>query len=46
MTEEEQLAAVQENGRAIQYVRNPNEQVQLAAVQENGYAIELETLKS
>jgi hypothetical protein len=30
-----QLAAVQQNGFAIQYVKNPSEQVQLAAVRQN-----------
>lgn len=31
-----QLAAVQQNGKAIQYIENPSEDAQLAAVQENG----------
>jgi len=35
-----QLAAVQQNRRAIQYLKNPSEAVQLAAVQQDGYAIE------
>ena len=38
-TEEEQLAAVKQNGNAIQFVKNPSELVRLAAVKNNGYAI-------
>jgi len=34
MTEQEQLWAVQQNGYAIRYLKNPSEAVQLAAVQE------------
>ena len=34
------LAAVQEDGYAIQHIENPSESVQLAAVQEDGYAIQ------
>ena len=34
-----QLAAVRQNGYAIEYIKNPSETVQLAAVRENGYAI-------
>ena len=34
-----QLAAVQNNGNAIQYIKNPSIEVQMAAVQENGWAI-------
>ena len=34
-----QLAAVSQNGRAIQYIKNPSEAVQLAAVQQDGWAI-------
>ena len=39
-SEEEQLAAVEQAGQAIQYIDNPSEQVQLAAVTQNGYAIQ------
>lgn len=38
-TEEEQLAAVKENGFVIQYIDNPSEKIKLAAVTENGNAI-------
>lgn len=38
-TEEVQLAAVQQDGRAIIHIKNPSEEVQLAAVQQNGWAI-------
>ncbi len=38
-SEKMQLAAVREDGEAIEYIRNPSEAVQLAAVKENGYAI-------
>jgi DNA-dependent RNA polymerase auxiliary subunit epsilon len=38
--EELKLAAVKQNGNAIQFIENPSEEVQLAAVQQNGYAIE------
>jgi hypothetical protein len=34
-----QLAAVQKDGNAISYIKNPSEQVQIAAVQQNGFAI-------
>ena len=37
--EEEQLAAVNKDGYAIEYIKNPSEEVQLAAVNKNGYAI-------
>jgi len=39
-TEAVQLAAVQQNGRVIQYIKNPSEAVQLAAVQQYGWAIQ------
>lgn len=39
ISEETKLAAVQQDGYAIQYIKNPSEQVQLAAVKQNGYAI-------
>jgi hypothetical protein len=39
-SEADQLAAVQEYGRAIQLIKNPTEKVQLAAVQQDGYAIQ------
>ena len=39
-TEEEQLAAVKENGFVIRYIVNPSEEVQLAAVKQNVYAIQ------
>ncbi len=35
-----QLAAVKENGYAIQYIDNPSEEVQLAAIKRNVYSIE------
>ena len=38
-TEAEQLAAVEQNGFAIQYIKNPSEQMQLAAVKQDGWAI-------
>jgi len=38
-SEQVQLAAVQQNGNAIEYIDNPSEAVQLAAVQQNGNAI-------
>ena len=38
-TEAEQLAAVEQNGWAIQYIKNPSEQVQLSAVEHNGVVI-------
>jgi hypothetical protein len=38
-SEEVQLAAVQEIGSAIKYIKNPSEAVQLAAVQKDGFAI-------
>ncbi len=34
-----QLAAVSQNGDAIQFIKNPSEKVQLAAVSQNGYSI-------
>ena len=34
-----QLNAVNKNGDAIRFIKNPSEAVQLAAVQENSYAI-------
>ena len=37
---EQQLAAVQQDGRAIQWIRNPSEPVQLAAVQQDPRAIQ------
>ena len=39
-TEEEQLAAVKQDGTAIEYIKNPTEEVQLAAVKQDGTAIE------
>jgi hypothetical protein len=36
--EEKQLAAVQQNGMAIQFIEHPSEAVQLADVQQNGNA--------
>ena len=36
----EQLAAVQQNGYAIQCIETPTIEVQLVAVQQNGYAIQ------
>ena len=38
-TEKEKLAAVKEDGFAIQYIKNPSEKVQLAAVKRNRLAI-------
>ena len=38
-TEEEQLAAVKEDGLSIKYIHNPSEEVQLAASKEDGNAI-------
>ena len=38
-TEAEQLAAVEQNGWAIEYIHNPSEEVQLAAVEHAGQAI-------
>jgi hypothetical protein len=38
-SEQVQLAAVQQDGSAIEYIDNPSERVQLAAVQQNGNAI-------
>jgi hypothetical protein len=35
-----QMAAVQQDGRAILYIENPSEAVQMAAVQQNGGAIQ------
>ena len=37
--EQVQLAAVNQDGHAIQYIENPSEQVQLAAVNKNSNAI-------
>jgi hypothetical protein len=34
-----QLAAVKQDGQAIQFIQNPSEQVQMAAVSEYGWAI-------
>jgi hypothetical protein len=34
-----QIAAVQKDPYAIQYIKNPSEQVQIAAVKQDGYAI-------
>jgi hypothetical protein len=34
-----QLAAVNQNGWAIQYIKNPSEKVQITAVNENSSAI-------
>ena len=39
-TEEEQLAAVRQNGYAIQFIHNPSEAIQLEAIKQNGYALE------
>ena len=38
-TEAEQLAAVEQNGFAIKYIKNPSEQMQLSAVKQDGWAI-------
>ncbi len=38
--EENQLAAVKQDGLAIRFIYNPSEMVQLAAVKENGLAIQ------
>jgi hypothetical protein len=38
-SEKVQLAAVNQNGLSIQYIKNPSEKVQLAAVNEYGSAI-------
>ena len=40
MNEKAQLAAVQQYGRAIEYISKPSEAMQMAAVQQNGCAIE------
>ena len=45
-SEEEQMAAVQEDVFAIQYITNPSEAVQLAAVQEKGCTIQYITSPS
>jgi hypothetical protein len=37
---EVQLAAVKNDGRAIQYIENPSEAVQLAAIKQDGLAIQ------
>jgi len=39
MLESEQLAAVNQNGHAIQYIKNPSEAMQLAAINQNGNVI-------
>ena len=39
VSETDQLAAVNKNGTAIEYIKNPSEDVQLAAVNKNGTAI-------
>lgn len=39
-SEEVQLAAVKQNGLAIDYIDNPSEEVQLAAVKQYGHAVE------
>ena len=39
LSEEAQLAAVKDIGRAIKFIKNPSEKVQLAAVNEDGFAI-------
>jgi hypothetical protein len=39
-SEQVQMAAVSESGRAIEHIKNPSEQVQMAAVSESGWAIE------
>ena len=39
-TEAEQLAAVQQNGCALRYIKEPSDAVQLAAVQQAGYALQ------
>jgi len=38
-SEAQQLAAVQQDGYTIHYIKNPSPAVQLAAVQQNGYVI-------
>ena len=38
-SEEVQVAAVRQNGRAIEHIDNPTEEVQLAAVTQNSYTI-------
>ena len=38
-SEEVQLAAVKDDGYAIEFITNPSEEVQLAAVNQNGYVI-------
>ena len=39
VSETDQVAAVNQNGYAIHYIKNPSEKVQLAAVNQNGNAI-------
>ena len=39
-SEQVQLAAVEQNGYAIQFIKNPSEQVQLAAIEQDGYTIQ------
>jgi hypothetical protein len=36
---EVQMAAVKQNGHAIQFIKNPSVEVQMEAVRQNGYAI-------
>jgi hypothetical protein len=38
-TEEVQLAAVNQDGYSIKFIKNPSDQVQLAAVKQDGYSI-------
>ena len=40
MNEKAQMAAVQQNGYAIEYISKPSKAVQMAAVQQHGWAIE------
>ena len=40
VTEEQQLDAVTQNGRSIQYIKNPSEEMKLVAVTINGNAIQ------
>lgn len=39
ITENVQIAAVEQNGQTIRFIENPSEDVQLAAVKEDGQAI-------
>ena len=43
MSEKVQLAAVNECGYAIKFIKNPSETIQLAAVNQNGFAIRFMT---